>query len=88
MQADLDRFLALVRREFGAEDARVLEADAEAPEGELALVCRLPDGRAVVATFVAAPADREAKERRLEMLVSTLDVALDEPVTGGDRAPR
>ena len=47
----------------------MLEADAEAPEGELALVCRLPDGRAVVATFVAAPADREAKERRLEMLV-------------------
>jgi hypothetical protein len=78
VQADLDRFLALVRRELGAEDARVLEADAEAPEGELVLTCRLLDGRSVVATFAAVPSDREAKERRLEMLISTLDAALDE----------
>jgi hypothetical protein len=76
---DLDRFLALVCRELGAEAARVLEADAEAPDGELTLIGRMGDGRAVVATFAEAPVDREAKQRRLEMLTSTLDAAADEP---------
>ena len=87
MQDDLDRFLALVRRELGAEDARVLDADAEAPEGELVMSCRLGDGRAVVATFAAAPSDRAAKQRRLEMLTSTLDAALDEPAAGRRSRP-
>lgn len=87
MQADLDRFLALVRRELGAEDARVLEADAEAPEGALTLSCRLEDGRSVVATFAAAPTNREAKARRLEMLISTLDTALEEPGHGRRSRP-
>ena len=71
MQADLDRFLALVRRELGADDARVLDADADAPEGELSMSCRMGDGRTVVVGFAVAPADREAKQRRLEILTST-----------------
>jgi hypothetical protein len=86
VQADLERFLALVRRELGAEDARVLEADAEAPEGELSLSCRMEDGRTVVATFAATPVDRETKQRRLEILTSTLDAAVEEPAHG--RRPR
>jgi hypothetical protein len=87
VQDDLDRFLALVRRELGAEDARVLDADAETPDGELVMSCRLGDGRAVVATFAAAPSDRAAKQRRLEMLTSTLDAALDEPAAGRRSRP-
>jgi hypothetical protein len=78
VHADLERFLALVCRELGAENARVLEADAEAPDGELVLTSRMGDGRVVVATFAGAPVDREAKQRRLEMLTSTLDAAADE----------
>lgn len=88
MQADLDRFLALVRRELGAEDARVLEADAELPEGELFMSCRMGDGRTVLATFTAPLADRETKQRRLEILTSTLDAAIEEPPQGRrSRAP-
>ncbi|HEY3817049.1 MAG TPA: hypothetical protein VGL81_07760 [Polyangiaceae bacterium] len=83
MQADLERFLALVRRELGAEDARVLEADVEAPpEGDLCMICRMGDGRIVVATFTAPPADREAKQRRLEILTSAFDAAFEEPAHG------
>jgi hypothetical protein len=82
VQADLERFLALVRRELGAEDTRVLEAETEAPAGELSLSCRMGDGRTVVATFATAPADREAKQRRLEILTSTLDAAIDEAEPG------
>jgi hypothetical protein len=88
VQADLDRFLALVRRELGAEDARVLEAEAEPPEGELSMSCRMGDGRTVVATFAVSPLDRDAKQRRLEILTSTLDAAVDEPAHGRrSRAP-
>jgi hypothetical protein len=90
--ADLDRFLALVRRELGAEEVRVLEADAEKPAGEtasaLVLTCTMADGRTVVATFEEAPPDREAKQRRLEILASAFDTAIEEPVHGRkSRAP-
>jgi hypothetical protein len=81
VQADLDRFLALVRRELGAVDAHVLEPDdpaAPAPEDAVALVARFADGRAVVARFAQAPADREVKQRRLEMLASTFDAVVEE----------
>jgi hypothetical protein len=78
VQADLDRFLALVRRELGAEEARVLEADAEASEDPRDIACRMLDGRAVLARFTEAPRDREAKQRRLEMLASTFDAVVEE----------
>src|SRR5579864_7164715 len=73
VQADLDRFLALVRRELGADDVRVLEAEQEGGADPCELQCRMADGRGVGARFLVAPADREAKQRRLEMLVSTFD---------------
>jgi hypothetical protein len=87
VQADLDRFLALVRRELGADDARVLEADAGSPEGDRELTCRMADGRGVVARFAEAPPDREAKQRRLEMLASTFDSVVEEGAQGRRSRP-
>ncbi len=78
MAADLDRFLALVRRELGAEDVRVLEPDVTAPDDPREMTCRIPDGRGVVARFSEPPTDRDTKQRRLEMLASTFDTVVDE----------
>jgi hypothetical protein len=78
VQADLDRFLALVRRELGAEESRVLEPD-EAPTDEAStLYGRLADGRAVAARFSEPPVDRDAKQRRLDMLASTFDTLVED----------
>jgi hypothetical protein len=76
---DIDRFLALVRRELGAEDAHVLGPEEPTPaEDERRVACRLPDGRGVVARFAESPPDRAAKQRRLEMLASTFDTVVEE----------
>ncbi len=89
MQLDLDRFLALVCRELGADEARILDANdtplevADARE----LRWRMPDGRSVAARFSAPPADREAKQRRLEMLAGTFDAVVDEPPRGARSRP-
>jgi hypothetical protein len=94
VQADLDRFLALVRRELGAEDARVLEAGAvEANDppgpgpGDKELRCVLADGRSVAIRFAEAPPDREAKQRRLEMLASTFDTMVEDAAHGRRSRP-
>ena len=75
MQLDVERFLALVCRELGAEEAHIRED--EDPSSESADSCelrwRMPDGRSVVARFAVAPADREVRQRRLEMLAGTFD---------------
>lgn len=86
MAADLDRFLALVRRELGAGDARVLEPGDEPAEDPHELFCRMADGRGVVARFAEPPPDREAKQRRLEMLSASFDTVVDEPVSAGRRS--
>lgn len=78
MQADLDRFLALVRRELGAEEARVLEPDDSPAEDACTLYGRLPDGRGVAARFAEPPTERDAKQRRLDMLASTFDTFVEE----------
>jgi len=85
--ADLDRFLALVRRELGADEARVLEPGVEPAEDPRELVCRIPDGRGVVARFAEPPADADAKKRRLEMLASTFDTVVDEVQARRSRPP-
>jgi hypothetical protein len=93
VEADLERFLALVRRELGADDVRLLDVPDEAPgsargdvpetEGGAAppdpceLRCRLPDGRWLGARFAAAPPDADLKQRRLEILVGTFDVVVE-----------
>jgi hypothetical protein len=75
VQLDVERFLALVCREIGAEEAHIRED--EDPSSESADSCelrwRMPDGRSVVARFAVAPADREVRQRRLEMLAGTFD---------------
>src|SRR5947209_2860067 len=72
--SDLERFLELVCRELGADEARVVTADAERPEQDpRRLRSALVDGRAIEATFTQLPADRQAKQRRLDMLAGTFD---------------
>lgn len=74
----IDKLVALVRRELGGDDVRVLEADEEVPEG--ALVARLPTGKQLVVSFASEPgveiADREPKARRLDMLVESFGETL------------
>jgi hypothetical protein len=84
---DLDRFLSLVVRELGAQEARILEADADLAGDEHALATRLPDGRGVVARFAAPPPDRETRQRRLEMLASTFDTVVEEVGPGRRSRP-
>jgi len=84
---DIARFLSLVRRELGAEEAHVLEPEAPSPtEDASQITCRLPDGRGVVALFAEVPPDREAKQRRLEMLASTFDTVVEEAPPGTRRS--
>jgi hypothetical protein len=62
------RLIALVRRELEAEDVRVVEVDEDVPEGALSSL--LANGKRVVVT-IEGDIDREAKTRRLEMLVES-----------------
>ncbi len=81
VQPDLDRFVALVRRELDAHEVSVHEP-AEAPEATgdgRELRCATPDGRIVVAWWLEPPVDRDAKQTRLEMLASAFDAVADEP---------
>jgi hypothetical protein len=89
VQSDLDRFLALVRRELGAEDARVLDADHGIPDGSLELYCRMSDGRGLAVRFALPPPDRDLKQRRLEILVSSFDSVVegDKPQRRSSRPP-
>ena len=85
---DLDRFLALVRRELGAVEANVLEPGADAAVDETReLRCPLPDGQVVAVRYDEPPADREALGRRLEMLASTFDAVAEEAGHGPRSRP-
>lgn len=72
----LEEFLAIVRRDLGAEDARILEAGEELPKAELSLSFDLEGGRRLVATFAEPPTDIEARQRRLSMLASSFHSVL------------
>jgi hypothetical protein len=75
---DLERLLNLVRRELGAADARFLPPGEQPRDDVHHVSCRLADGRGVEARFEDAPPDREAKQRRLEMLAGTFDTVVEE----------
>jgi hypothetical protein len=80
VQSDLDRFLALVRRELGAEDVRVLDGEQPEAAAPNELRCEMADGRTIGVRFAAALEERESVQRRLEMLAGSFDaVGADEP---------
>jgi hypothetical protein len=91
VQSDSHRFLALVCRELGATDARIvqgIEGDSETAGADLELRSPLATGGTVVVTFEKAPEDREAAQRRLEMLASTFDSrGSDSPPSRRSRPP-
>ncbi len=87
MASDLERLLALVRRELGALDARIALLDEEPGEGPNVVSCPLADGRRVAVTFDAPPPDRDAKQRRLEMLASTFDTVVEGVASGRSSRP-
>src|SRR5450432_4153556 len=72
------RFSALVKRELGADDVRILDA-ASVPSGATnVLFVSLPGGRHVAVTFASTPESPPALLRRLEILVRTFAQALEE----------
>lgn len=92
MSRDPERFLALVCRELGAAQALIVELDDPAlaavrPDGT-EIRCAIEGGRAVVVRFTEAPAHRDAKLRRLEMLAQAFDaVAVEAPPARRSRPP-
>jgi hypothetical protein len=66
----LDRLTAIVRRDLGADSLRVGAPDDVEPTDH-EIDCELPDGRRIVAVFSEPPADRDARRRRLEMIVAS-----------------
>jgi hypothetical protein len=69
-----DRLITLVRRELAADDVRIIDAGDEVPDG--ALSAQLPSGKLLVATFAANIDDRDARQRRLEMLAESFGESL------------
>lgn len=67
---DLDRFLDLVRRELGCDDAR-FEYGGRVPETNACLWTHLPHGFRIVATFTTPPSEREAGQAKLAALVES-----------------
>jgi hypothetical protein len=78
--ASLERLIALVRRELGAESVRVLAEEDEEALADNVLYARLPDGRRLAVAFAAAPAAKQALARRLSMLTATFAQSLEEGV--------
>jgi hypothetical protein len=79
-QSESDRFLALVCRELGAAEAHIVQSgDGDRASDERELRSPLASGGIVVVTFTQAPEDREATQRRLEMLASTFDAGGSDP---------
>jgi hypothetical protein len=65
----LDRLTAIVQRDLGADALRVGAADDLLTDHEIE--CELPDGRRIIAVFAEPPPDRDARRRRLEMIVAS-----------------
>jgi len=79
-EALLADFLSLVQRELNAQGTRVLEDEAPVPaEDASTLVHPLPGGRHLVVAFDAPPPDREARSRRLGMLIESFPSMLEGP---------
>jgi len=85
--SSMDRLIALVRRELGAESVRLLDAGAEPAEADNVLYASLPDGRRLAVAFAAPPASRDVALRRLRMLTATFSQSLAEGPRSSPRLP-
>ncbi len=75
-EAALLRLLDLVQRKLGADDVRA-ELGGRDPEDEHLVWCSLDGGFRIVAVFSEVPADRDARSRRLEVLVRSFAGTLE-----------
>jgi hypothetical protein len=83
----ITRFSALVKRELGADDVRILDpADAPSPAPNV-LYAPLVGGRQIAVTFVTAPDNPPALLRRLEILARTFAHALGDSEARASRPP-
>jgi hypothetical protein len=88
VQSDLDRFVALVARELGAHEVRILPpAGPEAIDEKLELRSVTADGRIVQVRWLEPMVDREAKQRRLDMLASTFEAIAESSGSPPSRPP-
>jgi hypothetical protein len=67
---DLDRFLDLVRRELGSDDAR-FEYGGSEPDGSGGIWAPVPGGWRVVAVYDTPPADRSTRQAKLQSLAES-----------------
>lgn len=67
---DLDRFLDLVKRELGCDDAR-FEYGGRVPDSDAGVWTDLAHGFRLVASFTTAPREREAAQAKLGALVES-----------------
>jgi hypothetical protein len=71
------RLEALLRRDLGAADLRVI-ADVPEPAAGTTLTAALPRGRTLVVELADPGVDREALQRRLDVLVTSFRELLDD----------
>ncbi len=81
------RLEALLRRDLGATHVEVVAGEHDADRGEPApLAAKLPRGRTLLVHLEEGAADREALQRRLDVLVTSFQDLLEE--AAGDDANR
>ena len=73
------RLAAILQRELGASSVRFARADETPTPSATTLACSAPNGTWIIANFEESPPDREAKARRLEMIVASFADILDAP---------
>jgi hypothetical protein len=88
VESPFDRFAALVRRELGASDVRLLDPAETPPDAPNVAHHKLGDARTVLVTFESEPSDIDALRRRLAMLVEGFAEALADPACDRFRAAR
>jgi hypothetical protein len=85
--APLEEFLAIIRRDLAAEDARILEPGAPSQNEGAVAERTLPGDHRLVVKFASTPPDLDALLRRLDMLVDSFQTMLTSELTGARAAP-
>jgi hypothetical protein len=82
------RLAVILRRELGASSVDFVTAEEPPASSETAVAAEAPNGTWIVARFDEAPPDREAKLRRLEILVASFaDLLVPEAARHKHAAP-